>query len=137
MNNTRSRLASRVLALTGLAFVAPAALSAQADWCSEDDYRDDRFCEVREFTLRADGSLAVDASPNGGVQVTAWDRNEVRVFAKVVARGSSLSRAEELVTEVGIATDGTIRAEGPNTRSNRDESWWVSYRVNVPRDYDL
>ena len=114
--------------------LAPAYVRAQSDWCENED-RENRHCEVREFTLRATGSLDVDARPNGGIEVTAWDRNEVRVLAKVVARGRSEARAEDLAGAVSIETDGTIRAEGP--RAERNESWSVSYRINVPRNTDL
>lgn len=58
-------------------------------WCDEDHGRDrDRgfFCEVREMTLPANRTvIAVDAEPNGGIYVEGWDRNEIRLRAKVSA----------------------------------------------------
>ncbi|MDH3733262.1 MAG: DUF4097 domain-containing protein [Gemmatimonadota bacterium] len=115
-------------------FTTPLQADAQSDWCGDED-RENRHCEVREFTLRGDGSLEVDAKPNGGVEVVGWDRNEVRVLAKVVSRGRSEARAQELVSAITIETGGTIRADGP--KAERNESWSVSYRISVPRNTDL
>jgi hypothetical protein len=127
-------LAARLVAPLAVVIVGASPAIAQSDWCADDDGRN-KSCEVREFTLRADGSLEVDGRPNGGIQVTAWDRNEVRVLAKVVARADSEAEAEDLASAVTIETDGTIRAEGP--RSERDRNWYVSYRINVPANTDL
>lgn len=128
---TRSVL---VLALTLGA--APATLAGQdADWCDSEYREDDRYCEVREYTLDTVGSLEVDAAPNGGIEVVAWDRDEVRVRAKVVGRGSSEARAREIADEVDVEVGRVVRATGPDVR--RREGWWVSYRIEVPARYDL
>lgn len=134
MSHARLRWTGVLAALT-VAAAAPAALAAQSDWCAESERDDDRFCEVREFTLAARGSLSVDARPNGGIRVTAWDRNEIRVLAKVSSRADSRSEAQDLVSEVSIDTNGTIRATGP--RTGRGESWYVSYRISVPARTNL
>ncbi len=134
----------RTMLATGLrsAFVLavlPAALAAQgSDWCDAEEYGDDaadRFCEVREYTLDTSGTLEVDAAPNGGIDVEAWDRDEVRVLAKVVGRARDGARAEEIVDEVEVSAGRRVRATGP--RVGRHEGWWVSYRVQVPANYDL
>ncbi|NIR43145.1 MAG: DUF4097 domain-containing protein [Gemmatimonadetes bacterium] len=124
---------------------APSATIAQQgrvvqdrDWCDNDWNDDDneRHCEVREFTLSPRDLIAVNASPNGGIEVEGWDRNEVLVRAKVSARGRSESDAREIAGEVEIETGGRwIEADGPRTR--RHESWWVSYRVFVPTNTNL
>lgn len=104
------------------------------EWCASSD--EDAFCEVREFTLPADrGTIDVDASPNGGIRVESWERNEILVRAKVQARTRDDSDAEALAREVEISTSGAIRARGP--RTGRGESWHVSYRLYVPRTSNL
>ncbi|MCG8469712.1 MAG: DUF4097 domain-containing protein [Gemmatimonadetes bacterium] len=116
--------------------VSSAAEAQDRDWCESDDRDARRYCEVREFTLRATGSLEVDAAPNGGVRVEAWDGDEVQVRAKVVGRSRDGSaRAEDLVDEITISRSGRIEASGPRTRDR--ESWSVSYRIRVPASYDL
>lgn len=109
------------------------------DWCDDDDYGDDdeaRYCEVREATLSADRSVIdVDASPNGGVRVEGWDRNEILVRAKVATRARSESDARALAQEVELDLAGRIHAEGPNT--GRNEGWWVSYRIYAPHRSNL
>ncbi len=124
-----------MLAMT-LLVALPSLATAQGDWCDEQDFGDKSgFCEVREWTLQASGRIAVDASPNGGVHVEAWDRNEVLVRAKVVARAESDSRAQAIASDVEIDSGDKVSASGP--KNSKNESWWVSYRVLVPRDYDL
>lgn len=130
--------ARRSVGRAGLLVLAlPLALSAQdtRDWCDDGDGDRPRHCEVREFTLSASGSLAVNARPNGGIDVQGWERDEVLVQAKVVGRAESESRARAIASQVEIETRGTVRADGPDTR--RREGWWVSYRIFVPREYDL
>ena len=113
------------------------ARTVQHDWCSDgSDHDRGWFCEVREFSMSAGDLSRVDASPNGGIYVTGWDRNEIRVLAKVQGNARSDDIAQELVDEVRIATSGsTLEARGP--RTERRESWSVSYRISVPHSYDL
>lgn len=136
----RPRLPVSLLAVLAL---APAALAAQTgdpdhEWCRDDGSRDrERYCEVREFALRPTGSLQVDATPNGGVRVEAWDRQEVRVLARVVADARSEADAREIASEVRIRTeDGRVEAEGPR-RTGRGEGWHVSFRVSAPAASDV
>lgn len=130
-----------VLVLAASSLLVSGAAGAQGrdrDWCQDvSDWGDryDRHCEVREYTLGAGGRLSVDAKPNGGIEVRGWDRNEIRVEARVVAQAESEAEARRVVSEVEIETSGTIRADGP--RSERRRSWSVSYRLNVPRNADL
>lgn len=126
----------RALGGIALLIALPAPTIAQdQSWCDDNDRERRRACEVREFALPANGSLSVDARPNGGIEVMAWNRNEVRVLAKVTARADDRADAQDIVDDVDISTRGTIEADGPRTR--RGESWWVSYRIQVPADYDL
>lgn len=115
-------------------------------WCDDDHSGDgERHCEVREITLRATGAtIAVDARPNGGVDVTGASRNDVHVRAKVVARAGTADRAREIASQVEIEIDGLdVSATGPrfNRDGNRDgddrEHWWVSFELLVPQESDL
>ncbi len=118
----------------GLA-LASGAVSQERDWCESEARDARRHCEVRELTLAPTGALRVDARPNGGIQVAAWSREEVRIEAKVVSRAEDSGRARDISRQISIATGPEVRAEGPSTR--RDEGWWVSYRIRVPARYDL
>ncbi len=128
--------------ILGLAAAAPLAAQRRSaqEWAREcedgGDRRSVRHCEVREYTLRATGSLRVDAHPNGGIWVTAWDRNEVKVVAKVAAYARTEADAKELAGEIIIRTsDRLVQSDGPDTRGR--EGWWVSYEVYVPARTDL
>jgi hypothetical protein len=141
---------ARAIRMT-LAFAAiPAALlcarpaAGQTDpdrWlaeCREADRgnRGEHHCEVRTFDLAATGSLDVDASPNGGITVTGWDRNQVQVVALVRANARTLADAEALAREVEVqAEPGSVHTEGPRTRGRT--GWSVSYQIRVPNRTDL
>lgn len=120
--------------------VAAVALPAAAgDWCTEDRSwnRDrERHCEVRELKLEPTrGPLAVDSSPNGGIQVEAWAGPGLSLEAKVVAEAEDAAAARALAAEVEVLTQGPIRAEGPPNK--RGQSWHVSFRLKVPARTDL
>jgi hypothetical protein len=105
-------------------------------WCNERDGDGRaRYCEVREASLRPSGTLALDATPNGGIEVTAGDGADVRIEAKVSAVASTDEEARRMVSQVRIRTSGTVSADGPGMRSH---DWWsVSYRLTVPARTDL
>lgn len=134
---TRARNPARRPIALGLLLIAVGTvpLQAQDDWCAERYGDRERHCEVREYTLRASGSLRVDATPNGGIEVMAWNRDEVQVIARVTARADNMGAARAIADEITISTSGTIAAEGP--RVDRGEGWSVSYRIRVPASYDL
>jgi len=106
-------------------------LADAGDWCDESrrgGSHDIQHCEVREAVWNASGApIAVDAQPNGGIQVTGWDRNEVRLRVKIVASGASVEEARARAAGVQIETDGTIRAVATEGKA------WASFRLEVPR----
>ncbi len=132
-------LALGLTAVSAQAIFAQQPLAEDQEWCRDRDhgrYHDeDRYCEVREFTLGAMDRIAVDAEPNGGIKVEGWDRSEIRVLARVTARADDMGDARAIVQEVEVLTDGTISSKGP--RTGRHESWSVSFRVFAPRSSDL
>ncbi len=120
-----------------LALAANARGQDAKDWCATSHGGDEeRYCEVREETLSATRSLSVDAGNNGGIKVTGENRSDVRVQAKVHARAETEERARQIADQVSISTEGgTIKATGPKTE--KKESWSVSFRVSVPTRTDL
>jgi hypothetical protein len=128
-----------LVALSGPAAVAQDGWTVTPGdgWCSDrDGGRDrERYCEVRTIGLGGLGSVAVDAAPNGGIEVTASDVAEVRLEAKVMAVSATVEEARRLTSAVRVRTSGRISATGPSTR---DREWWsVSYRLTVPARTDL
>lgn len=110
----------------------------QSDWCRESRSNDSRgwHCEVREFDMSPGAFDGIDAGPNGGIEVSGWGQDAIHVLAKVEGRARSDDIAEALVSDVRIDMDGMdLQADGPKTE--RRESWSVSYRVSVPHMYDL
>ena len=96
---------------------------------------DARACDVREVTLPARGRVVVDGGDNGGVSVTGWDRNEIRVVARLQAQAGRDADARAVLDDIRLETGETIRATGPRNRSR--ESWSVTFDVYVPRRTDL
>lgn len=142
---------ARPLALALL--VLPGSLLAQredretdAEWldhCRDqrsfsDSDRRGRACEVREVPVRLSGrSIAVDGERNGGIRVFGWDRNEVKVTARMQAQDRSDEDARQLLSRVKVVADGRgVRAEGPSMDGDWG-GWSVSYIVYVPRRFDL
>jgi DUF4097 and DUF4098 domain-containing protein YvlB len=124
-----------------MAPVAAQQASPNDPWCQDgENWGRDRagYCEVREFTLPATGApLAVDASPNGGIQVEGGTRADVRVRAKVVATAANEARARAIVQGVRISPAADrIHAESPGNLESR-ESWSVSYRIEAPTQTSL
>ena len=102
----------------------------------DDRYRE-RFCEVRDATLKVPASrLAVDGRENGGVSFYGWDKNEVMVRALIQTWAETREEAQALAKDIKVVTDNDrVYAEGPSYR--RRTSWSVSYEVWVPRKSNL
>ena len=133
-------LGGALLALLSAAAQHAAAQESSARWLQECRDRDDDdravHCEVRESTLAAVRELGVDGSPNGGVRVTAWDRSDIRVVARIQAQAPTQAEADEIARGIRIETGGgEVRATGPDTRNRR--GWSVSYEISAPRGIDL
>jgi len=93
-------------------------------------------CQEQELTLPVTGGrLSVNARPNGGITVVGTNRRDIRVVARIQANARREADAREVLEEIQLHTDGEIRATGP--RTGRDESWSVSFVLEVPRTIDL
>jgi hypothetical protein len=125
-----------VLGLAGTASAQPTFKTIPgSEWCQDKSWGSsgERHCEVREATWPAGGAaIAVDAAPNGGIEVNGWDGNEVRLRVKVVADGATMDEARRIAAGVRIQTDGTIRASVPDGHNA-----WASFRLDVPRHSTL
>jgi len=126
--------------ITLVAGPVPAQTRAQrsgrsADSGCDDSWNDSRrasVCEVREETVPGLNPLDIDAGQNGGIHVAGWDRNDVLVRARIRSNAQSSADARRILSGVRIETaGGQIKANGPST--GRDESWSVSFDVQVPR----
>ena len=143
-----ARVRSQVRSIVGAHIGASSWAFAQdqggfdSDPCANVSRRDrddsETYCEVRDETLPA-GALTVDARPNGGIRIEAWDRNEIRVRAVVQASARTMDGARQLASRVQVqAGSGRVSASGPSDAERNRREWWsVSYRINVPRQTDL
>jgi hypothetical protein len=131
------RRAFPILLIVAAAVAAmPAAGQTPAgdDWCRGERYGTDResFCEVRQFTVTAAGTMTVDAEPNGGIDVAGGPRTDILVLAKVAAHAQDYARAQQIAAAVRVsATPDRVSADGPSGLGRR-EGWSVSYRLTVP-----
>lgn len=143
----RASIATALLLAAATAF--PGRVAAQRsdfertpeEWlsdCRHDDWGDDRevYCELRDTTLAAVKSLAVDGRENGSITVHGWDRAEMRLVAKIRTSAASEQDARAMARSIRIVTGGRrVAAEGPTT--GRHESWSVGFELWVPRQSDL
>ena len=136
---TRKLVHARAWPTALLSFALATSANGQdaKEWCAKSyDGDGERFCEVREQTLPATGSLDIDAGNNGGIKVTGGSRTDIHLQARVHATAETQERAHEIASAVAISTDGgTIKASGPKT--GKKEWWSVSFRVSVPTRTDL
>lgn len=131
----------RSLYTAGLAVLALGTLAGAVEprngmKCQEE--RANRACEIRESKMPAGSRLDVDAAPNGGIHVTAWEKNEILVRAKVEAWGESKSDAQSKLAQVKvIAENHTVRSTGPKESGNHGWGWSTSFEIFVPAKIDL
>ncbi len=105
-------------------------------FCSNNSWSgDDKVSasDLREISVAASSSIAVDAGKNGGVSVKGEDRSDVLVMACVQAWGTTDETARAAASAIRINTGGTIKAES----SGEDKNWSVSYQLLVPRSTNL
>ena len=113
---------------------------ADADrWLEYGDRGDDleRYRELRDVAWRAaGGTLDVDGGENGGVYVTGWSKDSIRVVARIQAQAETKERAQALAKAVRIVNQGgKLSAQGPDT--DNEESWGVTFDVLAPRGMNL
>jgi hypothetical protein len=125
-----------------LFFAAAGAAQEKKLACPERaEGREHRVCEMREMNVAAAPKLTVNAAPNGGIRVVAWDRKEILVRARVEAWGASEQESRDRLQEVNVATAGAVvKATGPKTTSLGrwgEQKWSVSYEVFTPARIDL
>jgi hypothetical protein len=107
-----------------------------SDWCDEGSWNAD-LCEVREITLPASGEpIEVDGGRNGGIAVHGWDKKEVLLQVQVQISDADDEEAAEVASQITIATEGPIVADGPE-HERGGPNWSVSYRLRVPRETSL
>ena len=128
----------------GVALLVAGALAGAVErrtgmQCEE---RADRACEIREMHMASTGSLEVDATPNGGIHVQAWEQNDILVRAKVEAWGASNEEARNTLGQVKVKAErGSVGASGPGSGMSgwfdHGPKWSVTYEVFVPVKQDL
>lgn len=141
MRTSQTRTGASLLVLAGIALLAAPATAqdpvrveqdVDCQWGSRDR---DNYCETREYALATRDRFEVDAGRNGGITVTGWDRNEVRLIARVQA-SSRDDDPRDVVREIQVRTGERIEAEGPR-EWGRGTGWSVSFELMVPRGTEL
>ncbi|MBT5875484.1 MAG: DUF4097 family beta strand repeat protein, partial [Candidatus Latescibacteria bacterium] len=93
------------------------------------------------FSFDSGGRLRLE-NQNGGIEVRTWDRDEVRVWARIKVRGRDSREAEEMLEEVEIRVEQSsgrleIYSDHPRTGWGRGRSVSISYELTVPSEIDL
>src|SRR5256885_13948804 len=142
-----SRLAIATCSLLVFCSLGAARAAAQDfdpdEWlarCRHEDWNDNRekFCEVRQVGMRSvRGTLTIDPDQNGGVHVSAWDRDSIGVFAKIKTWGRTTDDARALARDVKIEAAGeAVLGAGARPRG-RDKHWAGGVGGVVPRPANL
>lgn len=91
-----------------------------------------RVCELRKTVLPPRSEIKI-SNGNGGIELIGQDRNDIAFEARIVATAGSREDAESLAREVKIDLGDTIHADGPSNFLLTRRSWYVNYRLLVPR----
>lgn len=92
------------------------------------------FCEMRERSAAATGSLSVEGLHNGRVWVTGSDRADVQVRMRVQLERNVTVDVKKLLSEIHTdVTPGLIKISGPGS----GPGWSVAAEVAVPRATNL
>ncbi len=92
----------------------------------------EHVCELRKTVLPARGEVKV-TNHDGGIEVIGQDRTDIALEARVVATAGSREDAESVAHQVKIDLGDTIRSDGPSTSIFTRRSWYVNFRLLVPR----
>jgi DUF4097 and DUF4098 domain-containing protein YvlB len=118
--------------------LAPAALAQEKSMnCDDDGSRGNRghYCEIREVTVPASGSLDVDGGVNGGISIKGANRSDILVRSKVQAYQDDEADSRRVASEIRVETSGgRVHATGPTSEKH---GWGVSYEIFVPLKTDV
>ncbi len=92
----------------------------------------EHVCELRKTVLPSRGEVKI-SNRDGGIEVVGQDRSDIALEARVVASAGSRDDAESLAHQVKIDLGDTIRADGPGNSIFTRRSWYVNFRLLVPR----
>lgn len=94
------------------------------------------YCEIREATIPAGGTLEVDGGTNGGISIQAANRSDILVLSRVESSAEDDATSRRIASEIRVENSGArIYASGPTTEDH--QGWSVSYQVFVPARTDL
>lgn len=114
-------------AVVGALLALTFSLGAQAEELREEFHQ--------TYPLAANGRISL-ANINGHVQITAWDRNEVKVDA--IKHASTAEKLQEAKIAVDAKPDAlAIKTEYPRDRHNYNNPANVDYTLTVPRNANL
>lgn len=93
------------------------------------------------YSFDAGGRLRLE-NQNGAIEVRTWDRDEVRVWARVKVKGRDSREAEEMLEEVEIRVEQSSgRLEIYSDHPRKGWGWGrgisISYELTVPSEIDL
>src|SRR5579871_1415755 len=112
--------------------LAPAAFAQEKTMtCSDNEGWRERghYCEIREATMPAGGSLDVDGGVNGGISIKGSNRNDILVRSMVQAYEDDSAQSRQMAAAIRLETSsGKIRATGP---AMDHHGWGVSYEIFV------
>jgi hypothetical protein len=120
-----------------LVCLVPLALAQEKKMRCDDEWNDNgHYCEMREATMPATGSLDVDGGANGGISVKAANRSDILVRSKIQTNRRVEEDSRQLAPQVRVETaGGSIRAVGPS--ENGHQEWSVSFEILAPQHTNL
>ena len=131
----RATATAMLMALSIAALAQERSLTCEQNRSSGNS-RQQRFCEMREYTVGAVPRLSADGNTNGGIAVKGWNRSDILVRAKVESWAASEGEARAIAGQITVqSAGGSVKADAPDF--GKDRGWAVSYEIFVPNRTDL
>jgi hypothetical protein len=90
----------------------------------------------QSYKLSSDGKVRLN-NVNGGIEINAWDKNEVRVDAVKHADDKGMMEHLQIVVDASSDLVDIDTKYPQDSNTHNDNGPWVEYTITVPRDASL
>lgn len=90
---------------------------------------------IRNFKVNADAKLYLDNS-RGKVTITTWDKNTIKIEAKIIVGAKSASQAEEFFKQIKVDFEKNAAYVKATTEKKKQEESWSDWLLGATKNWD-
>lgn len=90
---------------------------------------------IRNFKVNADAKLYLDNS-RGKVTITTWDKNTIKIEAKIIVGAKSVSQAEEFFKQIKVDFEKNPAYVKATTEKKKQEESWSDWIWGAAQNWD-